>query len=514
MSSDVEVRRLATQIALDAERTAADRNKMGQFATPPLLAQDITRAALFELQFAGSPRFLEPSVGSGAFFSALHDTKLSLESAVGVELDERFANVARDLWGQAGLDVVCGDFTRWVADTSYRCDLLIANPPYVRHHHLGEAKAWLPAASGRAAGVKVSGLAGLYVHFLLLAHRVLAPGAVSAWLIPSEFLDVNYGQAVKEYLQRRVTLLQIHRFDPADMQFDDALVTSAVVIFRNNPPTDGYRTRFTFGGSVSEPVSETLTDVSGLSAKAKWSRCFSGDDVEDRGVKLGHLFKVQRGIATGKNGFFIRPRTEIEALGVQPHNVTPILPSPRKMQTLTVEADPDGWGLDIPQFGLLGSSLAIDELEQDDPALAQIFNEAPEDVRGTYLSRSRRPWYRQEHREPAPFLCTYMGRGEDEKRPFRFIANRSRSITTNMFLMMHPLPPMRRYLDRSPKHLSIVHEALLAITPEDLKRTGRVYGGGLHKVEPSELKAMPIERLLRMMPGLEPEEIEAQASLF
>jgi hypothetical protein len=38
--------------------------------------------------------------------------------AVGVELDSAFADAARDLWADAGLEVVRGDFTRVVANGS------------------------------------------------------------------------------------------------------------------------------------------------------------------------------------------------------------------------------------------------------------------------------------------------------------------------------------------------------------------------------------------------------------
>ena len=41
---------------------------------------------------------------------------------------------------------------------------------------------------------------------------------------------------MERYLRERVTLLHIHRFDPGDVQFADALVSSAVVWFRNSPP--------------------------------------------------------------------------------------------------------------------------------------------------------------------------------------------------------------------------------------------------------------------------------------
>jgi type I restriction-modification system DNA methylase subunit len=59
-------------------KSAAERNKWGQFATPPKLAQSIARYALAVMQ--GKPiRFLDPAIGTGSFFSAL-----SRESPPGV----------------------------------------------------------------------------------------------------------------------------------------------------------------------------------------------------------------------------------------------------------------------------------------------------------------------------------------------------------------------------------------------------------------------------------------------
>ncbi len=111
----------------------------------------------------------------------------------------------------------------------------------------------LRAASIDAAGVDLNGLTGLYCHFVALSHAWMAKDALAIWLIPSEFMDVNYGRPLKEYLLNRVTLLRIHRFDPAEVQFDDALVSSAVVVFRNAEPPEGHVVEFTYGGTIAEP---------------------------------------------------------------------------------------------------------------------------------------------------------------------------------------------------------------------------------------------------------------------
>src|SRR5438445_8054342 len=136
-----EAERQAVQERLDARRTAAERNRLGQFATPNALAIEIAHCAraLWDMQ-GGPVRFADPSIGTGSFFSAALAVfgKDRVESAVGVEFDPAFCEAARALWGGAGLQVVTGDFTRVVANGLLpdRPNLILANPPYVRHHHL------------------------------------------------------------------------------------------------------------------------------------------------------------------------------------------------------------------------------------------------------------------------------------------------------------------------------------------------------------------------------------------
>lgn len=110
-----------------------------------------------------------------------------------------------------------------------------------------------------------------------------------------------------------------------------------------------------------------------------------------------------------------------------------------------------------------------------------------------YLCKSRDIWYRQEKREPAPFLLSYMGRSTSTRSsPFRFFLNRTRAIATNGFLCLYPKPALARHLQEDPQREVELLELLNSISAETLKRNGRSYGGGLQKVEPNELLGLPL----------------------
>ena len=131
--------------------------------------------------------------------------------------------------------------------------------------------------------MEISGLAGLYCYFLLLCHDWMEEMGLAIWLIPSEFMDVNYGVTLRRYLTERVTLLHIHRFCPTDVQFTDALVSSAVVVFRKSPPP-GHRARFSFGGPIEQPQTEALVPLDALRRSRKWTQFPARTSVETNGA--------------------------------------------------------------------------------------------------------------------------------------------------------------------------------------------------------------------------------------
>jgi hypothetical protein len=335
----------------------------------------------------------------------------------------------------------------------------------------------------------------------------MAAGGVAAWLVPGEWMDVNYGAALRHYLGSHVTLLRLHRFEAADLQFGDALVSSCVVVFRKEEPGRGARCELTAGSSLDRPARRTRVAVEELERHPKWSHFLPGGAAPrlravGPATPLGDLFEVKRGIATGGNSFFIRPRAEFRALGIAERFLRPVLPSPRHLQQPIISRRPDGYPDVEEPLALLDCTLPAARIRASFPALGRYLDSAEgQHVREGYLARGRSPWYAQERRATAPILVTYMGRGRDGGSPFRFFWNRSEATATNVYLLLIPRAPVAEALRADPQRGREVLDFLEASLVELLGR-GRVYGGGLHKLEPRELAGLDAARLAaRLLPG-------------
>ena len=519
-----EKTRRELQERLDAAMTEAERNRLGQFATPPKLADEIVSYAVSLLPPRSKLRFLEPGFGTGPFYSALLQQVPAsrLEAAAGYEIDPHYGDAAKELWKGAGLRLCVADFTKAEPPKSEtaKYNLVVCNPPYVRHHHLSQAqKRELQAAVARYLNFKMNGLSGLYTYFLVLSQAWMAKEGVGAWLIPSEFMDVNYGRKVKKFLVEKVTLHRIHRFDPNEVQFGDALVSSAVVFFKNSAPPPEHEAEFTFGGTVAKPkVSDSirLTDLRHIS---KWTGLPQGISrlAERRNdATLADLFSIKRGVATGCNSFFVLTLDQTTNFHLPKRFLKPILPSPRELDGDEILAGENGEPQIRNRRSLLSCDLPEKEVKATYPALWKYLERGVEEgVHQRYLCRHREPWYAQEHRPAAPFLCTYMGRQTlKNESPFRFILNHSKATAANVYLMLYPKLVLAASLSDNPELHRAVWKALSSITAEMLMGEGRIYGGGLHKLEPKELANVPADAVLKVLPDGRQFRMHRQLELF
>jgi hypothetical protein len=504
-NSRIESHRIKLQADLDGRKTQEERNKLGQYATPTKLAREVAAHGLSLLPKSMRLRLLEPGSNLLAISSAVVQESAgpSIQSVTGIEIDPHYANPAKKLWRGTPIKIILGDFTRLrpPANDNGRATLLICNPPYVRNQHIESTeKKRLQRVIQNSLGIKFSGLSGLYCYFIALAHDWLCDGGVAEWIIPSEFMQSNYGRALKEYLLRHVTLLQIHRFDPNDVQFKDALVSSAVVSFKKAKPPGNHQVRFSFGGSLRKPtiVKDISTQV--LVRTDKWTRYpEQKPQREYRGWLLGDLFTIKRGINTGANDFFVVDEKEVRSRKLPMRYLRPILPRGSHIVGNEIHANLEGHPLlGSPRLYVIDCDLSEKGIAWSEPELWTYLQTGVADVAQGYTCRKRKLWYKQEDRTPAPIVCSYAGRTDKNRQPFRFFLNHSRAIATNNLYMLYPKPILGRRFMGSPEALRPIWQALNAMGAKTLLAEGRCYGGGLRKMEPGEFAKLPADALARV----------------
>ena len=480
-------------ILAESQDRSSEHNQQFQpqvYLTPPELATAIATYAVSLLEPADmSVHFGDPAVGNGAFYAALLKVlpRSRIASAVGVDIHPRQVEAARSRWGHRGLDVTQADYLH--LDRLQPRTLILANPPYLRHQDIPPPyKKQLRERASLIMEMVVDAKSGQYVYFLILSHRWLAEGGVAAWLLPSGFMCAQYGSSVRRYLTKEVTLIRLHQFGTDDPQFENAKVLPAVVVFRKTIPKPNQRVTLSMGGTLDAPESSYILSIGALRGEEKWSVSCPRNDMVKTGVCIGDLFSVHRGIATGANDFFILSREQAQVLGIPKVALRPILPKSRRLRSDVIESYEDGWPVVTPQLCVIDCELSEQEIASRFPRFSSYLATARDrGILERNLVRHRKLWYRQERRQPSLFLCTYMGRGNADHLPLRFIWNKSDAIATNTYLMMYPKERLARVLEERSAAKKDLFASLRRAAITTIGRFSRMYSGGLQKIEPKEL---------------------------
>ena len=292
---------------LIAARPQAERRQLGQVFTPAAITGPMVGWTLEQ----APTRVIDPGCGSGRF--ALEIARRSDAQVVAVDADPLATLLTRAgfaaLGRVAGVRVVNADYTQTAIPRHDGRTAFIGNPPYVRHHDLtADAKAWARLAAGRF-GARLSGLAGLHTYFFLATALHGRPGDIGCFVTSSEWLDVNYGQAVRHLLLDGLGGRSIDIIDPAALPFGDTATTAAVTCFEIGARPDALRMRMVDDAADLQPLDAGRPVARArLEGAARWTPLVRSTPAMPEGyVELGEICRVHRGQVTGANGTWVLP---------------------------------------------------------------------------------------------------------------------------------------------------------------------------------------------------------------
>lgn len=374
------------------------QHTFGQFETPP----DVADLLLGFCLRRPSDKLLDPSCGEGAFLARaaqwldwLTDRRgdVPAEALWGIELDPAAAAFAQSALPQAHIS--SQNFFAAAPDGTRPFDAIIGNPPYTRAEWLGELheaagqqlalfngapaepgdkKLLMPAPLWHSLG----GRSGLHAYFFLHGTQFLHEGGRFGFVVPNAWLDVAYGERLKQFLLDHYRIIAIIESD-VERWFSDAKINTCLVILEKcagprrraanlvrlvrlqRPlaalipiPLNDYRRQQTVERLVTRLLpgdSRTTGDFAirvvgqnEMRPAAKWGVMLRAPAVVGRPhvqAKLHPLNEwatVQRGFTTGANRFFYLNAKTSEQWQIEPQFRRPLLKSLRGLDRLTLSA--------------------------------------------------------------------------------------------------------------------------------------------------------------------------------
>jgi adenine-specific DNA-methyltransferase len=469
----------------------------GGFYTPPALV-DVCLARVAELVDRAGLRVLEPSAGDGAFVRGLHRSPLraAVASVTAIEPAEIEAEKTRRALagGSVAGEVVVGSAIAWAATTHAGCDVAVGNPPFVRYQFVSAADRDATLRLGDRLGVRVAGVANLWIPVLLGALSRLRAGGAFAFVVPAECLTGISAGLVRRWLIDHCAPVRLDLFPPES--FPEVLQEVTVL--------SGRRVARGGDGALRLSIVEHLASgerrdrTHRVVRDAPWTRyLLSSAQLEaletaaaDRRIAaLGSLARFEVSIVTGANDFFTVSAETLERYDLR-RWARPLLPRIRHApglrytaadDALTRRAGARAWVLDF----------AADAPDPARAAGAAAYLRTGEHrgLANRYKCRIREPWYRVPGIRAGELLLSKRS----HLHP-RVVVNEAGVLTTDTIYRGRMLDTRRPAGDLA----AAFHTSLTLLSAE---LEGRSFGGGVLELVPSEIGRLLVPAA-RSGPGL------------
>lgn len=448
----------------------------------------------------GARSFLDPSTGTGIFIrAALVQARERGESFIqvsGYETSHVLAEIVQASVEALGFRIPTIKETDFLTNQfSDKFDAIVANPPYIRHHEMSykeDVFKWFD----QRCGFRLSRLTNIYGLFLLKIHLSLSKEGRAAILIPSEFLNADFGVPIKKFLLDNNYLEGVLIFDNTQLVFNDILTTACVVMLDAGRAKERpVRIVHVPDVSIVEELAEDLIlnkrpeadtkwlQVSfrreALAPQLKWTSLGKSNTLRSQKlVSLGTIADIMRGIATGANSFFTLSVAEIEKHRLDDTYLRPCITKANYASHLDFSQD------DFAELYNVGKKAYVLYYNGGpvSPALrAYIQLGERQGFQQRYLTRNRKPWFSTERREVAPIWITVFGR-----QNLRFVLNKAKIWNLTAFHCIYP-----KFNDENMLRALMAYLVSNECT-EHVREELRVYGDGLLKMEPRDVARVPV----------------------
>ncbi|MEM3573950.1 MAG: N-6 DNA methylase [Nitrososphaeria archaeon] len=192
-------------------------------------------------------------------------------------------------------------------------DIIIGNPPYVRIQNLGNSESEFFNRKFESATKNYD----IYVLFVERSIKLLARNGILGFILPSKFINANYGMGIRNVISKSKTLYRIVDFK--DFQIFQTATNYTCLLFLQNKENESFIYQYptdknSFSLSLlSDPSILTKFKLQIPSVGSTWTFSDSKSQslmqkIEKKGIKLGEICKnIFVGLQTSADSiYFVR----------------------------------------------------------------------------------------------------------------------------------------------------------------------------------------------------------------
>ncbi len=246
--------------------------------------------------------------------------KKALKRSIDDEISAAFAASKKSLGYEVSFDFEI--FFSEVFHAKNGFDVVIANPPYVRQEKIKDQKAVLKAAGYEC----FTGTADLLVYFYERGVKLLRRGGALTLITSNKFYRAGYGEKLRSFLARELTLNRLIDFGDAPV-FEAIAYASILTGIKSPTPRDSFALGYTWEAdqpfdAIARVVPDRGVRIRQADLKPDSWRLEAPatlhllEKLRAKGTPLGEYVKgrLYRGILTGLNEAFVINRTTRDRL--------------------------------------------------------------------------------------------------------------------------------------------------------------------------------------------------------
>ena len=321
------------------------QSRLGQVWTPDWMVSHMLDLAGYMGDAVLSSRVLEPSFGNGAFLKEIVTRILKESSAKGMTAEDTASIINNNIHGieidkeiyKSTIDELvkmCSKYGVHTSfpnllnvdamdiDQSFKYDIVVANPPYVRVHLMSDESR--QKAERWSLGARIQ---DLYTVFINICSSVLEEGGTACIITPQSWLKDKGKAAIRHTLCEReqLDLIENYGFNPVFSKVSTKVCVTRLSKDEGRKTSSGsvcLQDKSVSSNQIVNNSEKTVTYDEFLKKDNLASKRTTGLASSSKSVKVGDLFEVRTGVQTSCNKVFVlnpdHPLASLESQFIRP----------------------------------------------------------------------------------------------------------------------------------------------------------------------------------------------------